>query len=61
MIGDPALFLRVAAALLAIEGDDLLLAEARAAVERITQALPEELRRRFVDTEPVRLVARLSR
>ena len=60
MIGDPALFLRVAASLLSIEGDDTLLAEARAAVERIREALPEELRRRFVEAEPVRLVARLS-
>jgi tetratricopeptide (TPR) repeat protein len=60
-IADPALFLRVAAALLAIEGDDLLLAEAHATVERIKKALPEELRRTFLDTEPVRLVARLWR
>jgi tetratricopeptide (TPR) repeat protein len=60
MIGDPALFLRVAAALLAIEGDDTLLAEAKAAVERIREALPDSLRRPFVETEPVRLVARLS-
>jgi class 3 adenylate cyclase/tetratricopeptide (TPR) repeat protein len=61
LVGDPALFLRTASALLAIEGDDLLLAEAHATVERITKALPEELRHTFVETEPVQLVARLGR
>jgi tetratricopeptide (TPR) repeat protein len=61
MIGDPALFLRVAAALLAVEGDDQLLAEAKAATGHITQALPDALRRTFVGTEPVRLVERLWR
>jgi class 3 adenylate cyclase/tetratricopeptide (TPR) repeat protein/DNA-binding XRE family transcriptional regulator len=61
MIGDPALFLHVAAALLAIEGDDLLLAEAVATVKRITEALPDELQRAFSDTESVQLVSRLSR
>lgn len=59
LVGDPALFLRVAAALLAIEGDDSLLAEAHATIERITEAMPPDLRRTFVETEPVRLVARL--
>jgi tetratricopeptide (TPR) repeat protein len=60
--GDPAMFLRAAAALLAIDGDDLLLAEARAAVERIAGALPDaELRRCFLAAEPVRLVVRLPR
>lgn len=58
---DPAMFLRAAAALLALDGDDALLAEARAAVERMAAALPEgELRRCFLAAEPVRLVARLS-
>jgi tetratricopeptide (TPR) repeat protein len=58
--GDPAMFLRAAAALLAIDGDDALLAEARAAVDRIAGALPDaELRRRFLAAEPVRLVVRM--
>jgi class 3 adenylate cyclase/tetratricopeptide (TPR) repeat protein len=61
MIGDPALFLRVAGVLLAVQGDDLLLAEVEAAVERIEQALPDELRRTFAETEPVQLVAHLRR
>jgi tetratricopeptide (TPR) repeat protein len=59
-MGDPALFLRVVSALLAIEGDDALLTEARATVERIATALPGDLRRTFLDTDTVRLVARLS-
>jgi class 3 adenylate cyclase/tetratricopeptide (TPR) repeat protein len=61
IIGDSALFLRVAASLLALEGDDLLLAEAEAAVERIRKALPDALLRTFVEAEPVRLVGRLGR
>jgi hypothetical protein len=39
--GDPAMFLRAAAALLAIDGDEVLLAEARTAVDRIAGALPD--------------------
>jgi tetratricopeptide (TPR) repeat protein len=46
-VGDPALFLRTAAALLAIEGDDALLAETRAAADQIAAALPDDLRRIF--------------
>ncbi len=58
--GDPAMFLRAAGALLAIAGNDTLLAEARAAVDRIAGALPEaDLRRTFLAAEPVRLVMRL--
>jgi class 3 adenylate cyclase/tetratricopeptide (TPR) repeat protein len=60
-VGDPALFLRVASGLLAIEGDDALLAETQVTIDRIAAPLPDELRRIFVETEPVRLVARLSR
>jgi tetratricopeptide (TPR) repeat protein len=60
-IGDPALFLRIAAALLTIEGDDALLAEAQAAVERIVLSLPDDLRHILLDAEPAQLVARLSR
>ena len=60
-VGDPALFLRPATTLLSLDGDDALAAEARAAVERITAALPDpELRRRFVEAEPVRRLASLT-
>lgn len=58
---DPLMFLRPAAALLAIAGDESLLVEARGAVERVVEALPEaELRQRFLAAEPVRVVARLA-
>jgi predicted ATPase/transcriptional regulator with XRE-family HTH domain len=60
-VGDPAMFLRAASALLAIAGDDTLLAEARATIERMAAALPGDLRRTFLDAEPVRLVTRLGR
>jgi tetratricopeptide (TPR) repeat protein len=59
-LGDPALLLRTVAALLAIEGDDALLAEARATVERSAAALPDDLRRIVLETDTVRLVAQLS-
>ena len=60
--GDPAMFLRAAAAMLVVDGDDTLAAEAGATVERIAVALPDaELRRCFLAAEPVRLVARLLR
>jgi class 3 adenylate cyclase/transcriptional regulator with XRE-family HTH domain/tetratricopeptide (TPR) repeat protein len=56
-IDAPALFLRAAAALLELDGDDALLAEARHAAQRIATALPnDELRRRFLAAEPVRRV-----
>jgi tetratricopeptide (TPR) repeat protein/transcriptional regulator with XRE-family HTH domain len=59
--GDPAMFLRPAAALLAIAGDDALLTEARAMVERIAAALPEgTMRRHFLAAEPVRVVIERS-
>jgi tetratricopeptide (TPR) repeat protein len=59
--GDPAMFLRAATALLALDGDDALAAEARAAAERILAALPDEdMRRRFEAAEPVRLLSRLT-
>jgi hypothetical protein len=60
-VGDPVLFLRVATGLLAIEGDDALLAETQGTIDRMTAPLPDDLRRIFVETKPVRLVARLSR
>jgi tetratricopeptide (TPR) repeat protein len=58
-MGDPAQFLRAAALLLPLAGDDLLAAEARATVERMASALPDEtLRRRFREAEPVRSLGR---
>jgi hypothetical protein len=59
-VGDPALFLRVATALLAIEGDDALLAETQGTIDRMAAALPDELRRVFLNAEPVQLVVRLG-
>jgi transcriptional regulator with XRE-family HTH domain/tetratricopeptide (TPR) repeat protein len=59
-VGDPALFLHTAAALLAIEGDDALLAETQAAVDQMAAALPDDLRRILLDAEPVRLITRLG-
>jgi tetratricopeptide (TPR) repeat protein len=54
--GDPALFVRVAGTLLAIDGDDELAAEAQAAAGRIVAALPEPaMRRLFVSAAPLRL------
>jgi tetratricopeptide (TPR) repeat protein len=58
-VGDPAMFLRAAAALLAIEGNDALLAETWATAGRMVSALPDELRGVFLDAEPTRLIARL--
>ena len=55
-IGDPALFLRAAAALLPVAGDDTLVAEGRATVDRIAASLPDtELRRRFEAAQPGRV------
>jgi hypothetical protein len=60
-VGDPALFLRTAGVLLALDGDDALAAEARAAAERIAAALPDqEVRQRFEAAEPVRAVLRVA-
>src|SRR5262249_45119422 len=48
IVGDPALFLRSAAALLAVDGDDALLREARTTAETILSHLPTaEMRKRF--------------
>ena len=58
-VGDPALFLRAAAGLLAIDGDDALAAEGHAATDRIVAALPDpEMRRRFEAAEPLRLLCK---
>ena len=60
-VGDPALFLRAATALLELEGDGDLAAEARAAAKQIAAALPDEpMRRRFAAAEPVRLLGALD-
>jgi len=57
----PAIFLRLAIALLSIEGNDILLAETRAIARRIRAALPNaEMRRRFEAAEPVQSLARWS-
>jgi tetratricopeptide (TPR) repeat protein len=58
-IGNPAMFLRVAISLLMIESDEALAAEARAAISRISAALPDEqLRRCFQLSEPVQWLHR---
>ncbi len=60
-MGDLPLFLHVAAPLLVLAGDDALLAEARAAADRIASSLPEgALLRHFHAAEPVALLHRLS-
>ncbi|HWE61858.1 MAG TPA: AAA family ATPase, partial [Chloroflexota bacterium] len=60
--GDPAMYVRAAAALLTIDGTDALLAEARVAVERITGALPDlAMRRRFAEADPVRAIVHSTR
>ncbi|HLH55169.1 MAG TPA: AAA family ATPase [Verrucomicrobiae bacterium] len=57
LMGDPALLLRAATTLLATEGDDALLSEARATACNILAELPtEEMRRHFQAAEPVRLL-----
>jgi class 3 adenylate cyclase/tetratricopeptide (TPR) repeat protein len=57
LMGDPALLLRAATTLLATEGDDALLSEARATARKILAELPtEEMRRHFEAAEPVRLL-----
>ena len=53
-VGDPAMFLRAATALLEVDGDDALAGEARAAAGRILDALPDAaLRSAFAAAEPV--------
>ncbi len=59
-VGDPAMFLRAAVSLLALDGNDALLAEARTTVRRIIGALPdEEMIRCFKAAEPVRVLGPL--
>jgi len=60
-LGDPALFLRAATALLALEGDELLLRETRQTAGRILAELPDaEMRRQFEMAESVRLLGPLA-
>ncbi len=60
-IGDPASLVRTAAALLEIAGDDALLAEARATAKGILKALPaEEIRQRFANAEPLRVLGKFN-
>jgi tetratricopeptide (TPR) repeat protein len=57
--GDPALFVNVAAALLAIEADESMAREASATAQRISTSLPnDEMRRIFAAAEPIRRLAR---
>jgi class 3 adenylate cyclase/tetratricopeptide (TPR) repeat protein len=58
-MGDPALFLRTATTLLAIEGDDLLLQETRATAQRIRDELDPEMRRQFESAEQVHMLGPL--
>jgi tetratricopeptide (TPR) repeat protein len=58
-MGDPALFLRAATTLLAIEGDDLLLQETRATARRIRDELDTEMRRQFESAEQVHMLGPL--
>ncbi|MGH7389458.1 MAG: ATP-binding protein [Candidatus Rokuibacteriota bacterium] len=59
--GDPAMFLRAAAELLVIDGDDALAAESAAITDRISPALPsEDMRRRFESSLAVRVVRKVA-
>jgi tetratricopeptide (TPR) repeat protein len=61
-IGDSALLLRAAAGLIAIDGDDVLAAEARRVVDRIVEALPNsEMKHQFESAALTRLVLKHSR
>jgi class 3 adenylate cyclase/tetratricopeptide (TPR) repeat protein len=61
-LGDPAMILRLAEALLAIDGTDTLAAEAGAAVNRIVATLPDgAMRQGFEQAGPVRSVRKLTR
>jgi tetratricopeptide (TPR) repeat protein len=58
-IGDPALFLRTATALLAVDGDEALAVEAARTAARIASALPDgPMRQRFEAAEQVQGLAR---
>ncbi len=60
-VGNPVMFLRAAASLLALDGDNALLAEARTTARRIIETLPdEEMIRCFTVAEPVRVLGTLT-
>jgi tetratricopeptide (TPR) repeat protein/DNA-binding CsgD family transcriptional regulator len=60
-IGDPSLFLQIACAQLAVEGNDVLLSDAGRSVERILANLSDEvMRRNFEASAPVQAVYKLS-
>jgi ATP/maltotriose-dependent transcriptional regulator MalT len=60
-VGNPAMLVRLAASLLAVEGDAALATEARQAADRVLGALPnEDMRRSFEAAEAVQLVCRLT-
>jgi tetratricopeptide (TPR) repeat protein len=59
-VADPALLVRASAALLLVDGDDALVADASRALQQIADAMPApDMRERFLATEPARVVARL--
>lgn len=58
--GDPAMLLRAAMTLLDMDGDESLLAEANACIQRIAHALGVEMRERFLAADPVQRVTRWS-
>jgi ATP/maltotriose-dependent transcriptional regulator MalT len=57
--GDPAMFLRAAWELLAVEPDEALLEEAALAAERIAANLPEEMQPVFAASPPAELIREL--
>jgi DNA-binding NarL/FixJ family response regulator len=59
-VGDPALFVGAAAALLAVEDDDVTSTEARAAAEHMLANLPEEMKPGFEEAASVRLIYKLN-
>jgi DNA-binding SARP family transcriptional activator/tetratricopeptide (TPR) repeat protein len=59
--GDPAMFLRAAAELLVVDGNDALAVETSTVADRISRALPNaDMRQRFESSAPVRLVRKLA-
>jgi hypothetical protein len=54
---DPAMFLQIAATLLAVEGDDALAQEAYATAQLLSAALPnDEMQQIFAAAEPIRQI-----
>jgi hypothetical protein len=60
--GDPSLLLQTLALLLELDGTDDLAVEARVSVERVLRSLSDQtLRKRFLESAPVRTTLRLTR